>query len=217
MQQTLPRSGLLRGCSFFSASLMAHVVVGAAIALAMMRVEPTVIEEPQEYLDLGYEQFEEPPEPAAEAKPVQRDVAAEPVPQEVDTKVDTAPRELQDESSTIAGTQEAAKTAPVAAAPSGTQAAPSVPYYKIKPKYPREALIAGVEGYVELKIDVKEDGSVENIRSLGGAQADMFESEARRAVSKWKYKPFTDASGQVIRKADHQVRVEFTLKDTENM
>jgi hypothetical protein len=34
-----------------------------------------------------------------------------------------------------------------------------------------------------------------------------------RAVSKYKYKPFTDAAGNPIKKTNHLVKVDFILKD----
>lgn len=218
MERTMSGSGLVRGSSFFSLSLLAHVAIGAGIAFYLSHQPEAVFDDTQEYIDLGYEQFDEAPPDVPRPQPVANQEVAEVPPEPSTTKVDDAPRELQDESSTIAGTQEAkpAPPAPAAAGPSGASV-PDVPYYKIKPKYPREALMNGVEGFVDLQIDVKEDGSVDNIRTVGGTQAGMFESEARRAVSKWKYKPFVDGSGSPIRKANHQVRVEFKLNDTETM
>jgi protein TonB len=88
-----------------------------------------------------------------------------------------------------------------------------VPYYKVKPKYPKEALAQGIEGHVLLEIDVLTDGSVENLKVLSGEKLNVFETEARRAVSKYKYKPFTDGTGAVIVKHNHLVKVEFKLVD----
>jgi len=141
------------------------------------------------------------------ARIVQPETPAETAPQTV-----AKPQELHDDSSTVAGTQAAVK--PVAAPSSeGTGDAVDTPYYKIKPKYPRAALAAGVEGFILLKIDINEQGEVENVRVVGGEQRNMFQDEARRAVEKWKYKPFVDANGKVVKKLDHQVRVDFKLQD----
>ncbi|MCM2280340.1 MAG: TonB family protein [Bdellovibrionaceae bacterium] len=218
MDKTGPGANLAKGASFFSLSLLVHVVAAASIAFYFANTTPAEFDDSQEYIDLGYEQFDEPPaETPAPPRPTTRNEVTEAAPEPQPTKMDTSPRELQDESSTIAGTQEA-KPAPLAtAAPGSGTSVADVPYYKIKPKYPRDALLAGVEGFVDLKIDVREDGSVDNIRSVGGRQADMFESEARRAVAKWKYKPFINEAGHPIRKADHQVRVEFKLQESETL
>jgi len=213
------RAGAVRGGSFFTLSFLIHLALGGALAIVLSQTGPAVIEVPvEEYMDLGYEQLEEPPEPVAAPKPVPVETV-ENVPRDPAPDTETAPRELHDESSTVAGTK-APEPAPVAAVPAsstGGSQAPSAPYYKIKPKYPKAALMAGVEGHVDLKIDIREDGTVENIRSLGGPEADVFESEARRAVAKWKYQPFMDGQGHAIRKENHQVRVEFKLKDVESL
>lgn len=219
--RTRARAGAraLRGGSFLTLSFLIHLALGGALAVVLSQTESAVIDVPvEEYMDLGYEQLEEPPEPVAAPKPVPVE-AVENVPRDPAPSTDVAPRELQDESSTIAGTK-APEPAPVAAAPSssaGGNQAPSAPYYKIKPKYPKAALMAGLEGHVDLRIDIREDGTVENIRSVGGPEADVFESEARRAVAKWKYQPFMDEQGHAIRKENHQVRVEFKLKDVESL
>lgn len=218
MERTLSGSSFVKGSSFFSLSLLAHVAVGASIAFYMSQTTEQVFDDTQEYLDLGYEQFDEaPPENAEPPRPIVKQEVADVAPEPIATKTDSVARELQDETSDIAGTQEAAPApTAVATGPSGSSV-PDVPYYKIKPKYPKQALMAGVEGYVDLRIDVTESGSVDNIRTVGGTQTDMFESEARRAVSKWKYRPFIDGDGQPTRKVNHQVRVEFKLQDTEMM
>lgn len=161
--------------------------------------------------EIAYETFSVPPAPAEIARPVARTPEPE-VPQQPQSHVDTAPHEMQDTQSTIAGTQATAKV-PSSTGAQGVGDARATPYYKIKPKYPRAALSAGVEGWILLKIDVNEKGEVENVRIVGGQERGMFQDEARRAVEKWKYKPFLDASGKPARKADHEVRVDFKLQD----
>jgi TonB family protein len=74
-------------------------------------------------------------------------------------------------------------------------------------------LVAGIEGWVALMIDVAEDGGVQNVRVTGGEQKSMFQDEARRSVEKWKYKPFLDSSGRPVKKANHEVRVDFKLSE----
>jgi protein TonB len=161
--------------------------------------------------EIAYETFEAPPAPAEIARPVARTKA--PVEDEkVAEKPDTSPKELQDDKGMVAGVQTAAKAVTTTGAV-GTGDALATPYYKIKPKYPRAALVSGVEGWVAFKIDVNEKGEVENVRVVGGKEKSMFQDEARRAVEKWKYKPFLDASGKPYKKLDHQVQVDFKLQD----
>jgi protein TonB len=162
--------------------------------------------------EIAYETFSAPPAPTEVVKPVARTPEPD-TPEEKPEEPDTTPKELQDSQSTVAGTQAAAKPQQATTGAEGTGDAATTPYYKIKPKYPRAALVSGVEGYVIMKIDVNEKGEVENIRVTGGQEKTMFQEEARRAVEKWKYKPFLDASGKAVKKTDHEVRVDFKLQD----
>jgi protein TonB len=164
-------------------------------------------------VDLDYQMLDDVPP----ANPVEQKMkrSAEPTvkaPVKVDPK-DTV-KELQDDKSDVTGTEKAKIENNVANDSNGT--ASSTPYYKVKPKYPQAALVSGTEGWIELKIDINEQGEVENVRIIGGEQRNTFQSEARRAVEKWKYKPFRDASGNPVKKIDHIVRVDFKLQDAES-
>jgi TonB family protein len=177
---------------------LAHTALYGAILLAFaITAGHHPAEELTQTTELSYETFDAPPPPkdAPMPKPVVRD----------------EPKEIQDKTSDIAGTQKEAP--PAAAAPAAVQTTANVPYYKIKPKYPRAALVAGIEGWVALMIDVAEDGGVQNVRVTGGEQKSMFQDEARRSVEKWKYKPFLDSSGRPVKKANHEVRVDFKLSE----
>lgn len=188
-------------------SVFVHALVYGSLVV-VLNLNLGKKEAPQEYLDLGYEAFDTPPVPEKQ----ERKVVKSPEPQApVDSKAipDDKAKELQDEKSEVTGTQVARQENNLGSDSDGTAA--STPYYKIKPKYPKAALIAGVEGWVLLQIDINEQGEVENIRVVDGEQRNMFEGEAKRAVAQYKYKPFTDASGKPIRKADRQVRVDFHL------
>ncbi len=143
------------------------------------------------YIDLGYQVLNEVP-----------------VPPPVATKSE----EMQDESSQVQSLQKE-KSKPLTAAPSSAPTFSDVPYYKIKPKYPRDALESGLEGNVQMSIDILEDGTVENIKVTGGEKIGTFESAATRSVAKWKYKPFTDAAGIPVKKSNYLVRVDFKIKD----
>ncbi len=175
-------------------SLCVHVAVAGAV-VAWMNYKPAAEPVEEEYVDLEYETIEEPPAPAP--------------PPPVDKM---APHELQDEKSDVVGTQEKKEEKNDTGNAQAANAT-NTPYYKIKPKYPRAALISGVEGWVLLEIDVTEAGLVENVRVLDGEQKNMFASEARRAVSLYKYRPFVDKDGNPVRKDGHQVRVEFKLEE----
>lgn len=149
-----PSSGL----GSFIYSILAHVTAcGLVVGFLHLSLSkaPVLLEDP---LDLGYEVFDEPP---VLEKQVQR-VQAPAVPTETQAVPDSGAKELQDDHGTVAGAQTA-----VAASPSGTEGSGNVsssPYYKIKPKYPKAALLSGTEGWVLMQVDINETGEVENIR-----------------------------------------------------
>lgn len=168
----------------------------------------------ESYVDLGYQEFEEPPQivqdiKQVEVKPdIEEPIKNDPTP--------VAAQEMQDQASDVGGLQkETPKEAPKTTTVNNSNVT-DVPYYKVKPKYPKEALAQGIEGHVLLQIDILQDGSVENLKVLSGEKLNVFESEARRAVSKYKYKPFMDDTGNVIIKQNHLVKVEFKLIDATN-
>lgn len=193
-------------------SALVHLAIAGSV-MAGLHIRGGEAKSEENYVDLGYETFDAPPPPAEEV----RRVVKSPTPTEPVVKnsvPDNSAKELQDEKGDVAGTQEAAKPQDNIGSESNGTAA-TTPFYKIKPKYPRAALATGVEGWVLLEIDITKEGQVDNIRVIDGEQRNMFQSEARRAVAQWKYRPFVDSSGKPFRKSDHQVRVDFKLEEQE--
>lgn len=161
--------------------------------------------------EVGYEILDAPPVPTEKVAHVQHQKAPEP--EQPQVKTDASARELQDEKSDVTGTSQASVVKPMQVGSEGQGDANATPFYKIKPKYPRAALVAGDEGYVDLKIDVNEKGEVENVRVVGGEKRNLFQDEARRSVEQWKYRPFVDRDGKQIKRPDYTVRVTFRLTD----
>jgi TonB family protein len=184
----------------FAYSFLAHAVVYGGLAL-LLNTTWGHKEVQNEYVDLDMQSFDAPPAPKTVEAP-------KPV------VVDDSPRELQDEKSDIVGTKEF-KDEPEVATTTNPSAEPT-PYYKIRPKYPRAAEIAGISGWVGFEIDVNEKGEVENIRMIDGENPNTFYSEARRALEKWKYKPFVDSEGKPFLRKDLRVRVVFNLQEIES-
>lgn len=191
-----------------AASILAHFVV--VIVLKNVNFNKEIVLPPaiENYVDLGYQQFDEVPQVV--------DTPVEKVKDIVDTvpdKADPTPtaHEMQDQGSDVAGLQKEVTTVAKRAPAQGEFT--TVPYYKVKPKYPKEALLSGIEGHVLLELDIEADGSVDNIKVTGGEKLNTFESEARRAVAKYKYKPFLDDAGHPIKKEKHIVRVDFKIED----
>lgn len=196
----------------FLISVMIHgSFVFALVAILSASLSPKTITD--EYLDLGYQTFDEPPVPVQQENKVQH--VPEPIQAVSKVSQPNAPSEIQDDKGEVTGSQEATQENKVSSDSPGS--ATSTPYYRIKPKYPKAALASGTEGWVMMQIDINETGEVENVRVVDGEQRNLFQSEARRAVSQWKYRPFLDGAGKAARKMDHQVRVDFKLKEASSV
>lgn len=64
-----------------------------------------------------------------------------------------------------------------------------VPLSQIQPLYPRELAAKGIEGWVSLRFDIRQDGSVGNVQILDGSPRGVFDQAARQAVQRWRYRP----------------------------
>ena len=99
----------------------------------------------------------------------------------------------------------AAAPVPAAAVPAA-QAAPSLseevtPLVDIAPNYPRRALAAGIEGEVTLAFTITADGRVANLRVIDANPVGVFEREARRAASRYRFAPRRENGQAVTREA----------------
>lgn len=154
-----------------------------------------------------------PPEPVARPQPVT--AQSQPTPEvNLDIDIPNLPTSIQISSAPTLQGLSAAETAPApaptpapAAAPaSAAPAAPSLsqevtPLVDIPPNYPRRALAAGIEGEVTLAFTITADGRVENLRVTNADPAGVFEREARRAASRWRFAPRRENGRAVAREA----------------
>ena len=62
-------------------------------------------------------------------------------------------------------------------------------FLRINPQYPRNELLAGVEGWVKVRFTVEPDGSVSSPKVVESKPPRVFDSSALRAIKKWKFKP----------------------------
>ena len=72
-----------------------------------------------------------------------------------------------------------------------------------------------LEGWVRMSFDITEFGSTDNIKILDSSPSGKFDSEAVKALLKWKYKPKI-VDGIAIRQTDLKVQLDFVLEDNEN-
>ncbi len=65
----------------------------------------------------------------------------------------------------------------------------AIPMVVIQPRYPRQASMEGIEGWVKFKFTIQPDGTPTDVELLDANPRRVFERVARRAIYKWKFKP----------------------------
>jgi protein TonB len=88
-----------------------------------------------------------------------------------------------------------------------------IPVVVIRPMYPREAAISGIEGWVKVEFTITEVGTVKDPRVIDAEPARMFNREAIRAILKWKFKPRV-VDGVATERRATQI-IDFTLDGAE--
>lgn len=84
-----------------------------------------------------------------------------------------------------------------------------VPISRPQPVFPYYARRRGIEGYVDVRFTVNAQGAVEAPETLAAQPAGVFESEALRAIRRWRFKPGIRDRKAVA--ARMQIRIRFTL------
>lgn len=99
----------------------------------------------------------------------------------------------------------AAPAPPSEVAPAGGQAGGPeqevMPLNDVRPEYPYRARQRGIEGHIKLAFTITPSGEVENIRVLEASPRNVFDREARRAASRWRFAPRTENGAAVSREA----------------
>lgn len=85
-----------------------------------------------------------------------------------------------------------------------------MPLVHIEPVYPKRAKMLHKEGYVILEYRITRQGTVADIEVMESEPEGLFESAARKALSKWKFRPKMDAGRAVEQWA--RVRINFDLE-----
>jgi len=84
-----------------------------------------------------------------------------------------------------------------------------IPLVRINPQYPRNELLAGVEGWVKVRFTVEPDGSVSSPKVVQSKPPRVFDTAALRAIKKWKFKPKV-VNGVAVQQDGTQL-IEFKL------
>jgi len=86
-----------------------------------------------------------------------------------------------------------------------------VPVVVIRPFYPHEAAIAGIEGWVRIEFTITETGAVRDPEVVDAQPPRIFNREAMRALLKWKFKPRV-VDGVAVERRATQV-IDFSLDE----
>ena len=74
----------------------------------------------------------------------------------------------------------------------------------VQPAYPSSAMVAGVEGKVQLEFDVSPSGTVTDVKTISSSPPGVFDAAAQAAIREWRFEP-TSSSGR------HSQNFAFTL------
>ncbi|WP_438862758.1 energy transducer TonB [Neptunicella sp.] len=87
----------------------------------------------------------------------------------------------------------------------------ATPIVRIEPKYPMQAARDGKEGWVQLSFTINEVGGVDDVEVIDADPKRVFDREARRALSRWKYKPKI-VDGKPVKQFNMKVQLDFKLE-----
>jgi TonB family protein len=86
-----------------------------------------------------------------------------------------------------------------------------VPTVTVRPVYPRDAAMAGIEGWVQVEFTLTELGMVKDPIVINSQPPDTFDQEALRTILKWRYRPIVE-NGTPVSKRVIQT-IDFSLDD----
>lgn len=89
---------------------------------------------------------------------------------------------------------------------------PPAPLERESPSYPRGAQKRGIEGWVLLEFTVDEKGAVVAPRVVKAVPPGVFDANALKAITNWKYRPATN-SGKAVVAPGMRVKLNFQLND----
>ena len=160
------------------------------------RINPPVKKAAPQKIPVIKKPVEQPkPEPVIEAKPSILPAEVPVQPAAVETKSVSKPVENI--------SHEPAKTPNVV---SGV-----VPLVRVQPKYPSRALSRHIEGWVKIEFTISASGEVTNETVVGSEPAEIFDSEALKAIKKWKFQQKT-VNGIAVEQRAIQ-KIDFNLAE----
>jgi protein TonB len=80
-----------------------------------------------------------------------------------------------------------------------------VPIVRVEPSYPRDAIMRGLEGWVQVRFTINPDGSVADPEVVAAEPPRIFNREAVRAILRWKFRPRIVDGQPVAREAEQLI------------
>lgn len=191
-----------------SAGLVTFGIFAGMQQLIKNEQQPNVKPMPTPIINLVFD-YKEPP--IIERTQLKPQPEPKPVPQPVNKKVDLDPDPQFIVPGSLGSFSPPRVTNPTIN-PYSTSSTEARPIVRIEPKYPLDAARDGVEGWVRLSFSITANGSVDNISVLEAEPKRIFDRAAKKALSKWKYKP-NMLKGQASTQDGLMVMLEFKLSD----
>lgn len=88
----------------------------------------------------------------------------------------------------------------------------AIPLMITEPRWPRKALMDGIEGFVRLCFTILPSGKAANVIIKDSKPRRLFNRAAQRAVYKWKFKPSV-VDGKAVEQKDMCYTMLFKLED----
>ena len=87
-----------------------------------------------------------------------------------------------------------------------------LPEYKVRPIYPTEALVHGIEGYVIVELTVTRTGTTRDVKIVEAKPADVFNRSGIETAQKFLYKPVL-CNGEPFEVYGVQNKITFNIED----
>jgi len=88
----------------------------------------------------------------------------------------------------------------------------AIPLMITEPRWPRKALMEGIEGFVRLCFTIQPDGKARDVNVRDSNPRRLFDRAAQRAVYKWKFKPQV-IDGVAVEQKNMCYTMEFKLEE----
>lgn len=89
----------------------------------------------------------------------------------------------------------------------------AIPIATLQPRYPTEAARDAIEGFVCFRFTVQADGTPGDIEVYDSKPRRVFDQEARRAITKWKFRPQI-VDGKPVPQPGMKYCMDFKLDET---